>query len=298
MRVLTLGSARSGTGKSFVAANLGVALARRGVRVCLVDLDLTASDLHLLLGLFRPERGLLELLRGEARSLEEIMHPVGDGGRLWLVPGAGETVRALQPEEIEGLCEDIRELPVDVAIVDLAAGTGQLPLDFFTAADEAWVVAAADVCSVPEVVRFLRLARLRHVARRPAGASPRRPRVYTSLDDLVRDMSALRSEQERSPAFRPGVLLNRCDAGAEAYARRLMDELEEEFPSGSHLPLVAKIPEDPAVANAFAALTPLLAHAPLAPAARAIEALADEFAGTAVADAGVESAETALEPIP
>ncbi|RMG48477.1 MAG: hypothetical protein D6718_01710 [Acidobacteria bacterium] len=299
MRVLALGSGRPGTGKSFLAANLGTALARRGVRVCLVDLDLAASDLHLLLGLFRPPHGLLDLLRGGARSLEEIMHPVGDTGRLFLVPGAGETVRGLQAEEVEGLAEDIAALPVDIAIVDLAAGTSQAMLDLFCAGDEGWVVAAEDAGPIDDVVRYLRLSRLRRVARRPAAAAPRRPRVYTSLDDLVRDMSALRSAEERGGGpFRQGVLLNRCGPNSERFAEELAERIESELPGGCHLPLIAKIPEDPAAAEAFAALTPLLAHAPHSPAARVIDDLAAQIAGSAASEPAGETASGRLEPVP
>ncbi|MFW5989146.1 MAG: P-loop NTPase, partial [Desulfosudaceae bacterium] len=42
---------KGGIGKSFITANLGYLLAKRGKRVLLADLDLGGSNLHTLLGL-------------------------------------------------------------------------------------------------------------------------------------------------------------------------------------------------------------------------------------------------------
>ena len=58
MQVLPIASGKGGVGKSLVAANLSVALAQAGKRVYLVDLDLGASNLHLLLGISGIKKGL------------------------------------------------------------------------------------------------------------------------------------------------------------------------------------------------------------------------------------------------
>ncbi|NJN64100.1 MAG: CpsD/CapB family tyrosine-protein kinase, partial [Acidobacteria bacterium] len=63
MRVVAVGSGESGSGRSVIAANLGVALARRGARVVLVDLDLRSGDLHLRLGAPHAGPGVTSLLR-------------------------------------------------------------------------------------------------------------------------------------------------------------------------------------------------------------------------------------------
>lgn len=280
MRVITLGSGKGGTGKSFVAANLGIALARRGIRTCLVDLDLGSADLHLMLGQLRPRHGVHEVLRGEAATLSDVVQPIGDDGRLSLVAGAGETVRAagLSAREIDALVRDVRDLPADVVVVDLPGGVAHQVLDLFLAGDTQLLVTTPDPVAVNDAARFLRLCRMRRAAR-DAGTcgADRRPRVYTSLDELVRDMNAIR-EAELTGGFRPGLLLNRCRPAVDRARAELIGRLSEEVGDDAELALHAEIPEDGAVERSIRLLSPLVEIAPTAPASRTIQDLAMQFA--------------------
>jgi flagellar biosynthesis protein FlhG len=293
MRIITLGSGAGTCGKTFVAANLGLALARRGVRTCLVDLDLGAADLHLRLGLLRPQNGLLQLLRGTASSLAEVVVPVDDDGMLQLIPGAGETVRGLAPEEVEGLIEDIALLPVDVAIVDLAAGLGPQELDLFLSGDAQWVVAREDARSLIAAAQFVRRVRLRRAARGGASQTPTRPKVYSSLDALVRDMTATRRHDvlsSRGAGTRPELLLT-C-AGTEVLDLSAEDELAASAALG--LPLAGRLPFDASVDRSIADLRPVLDTEPKAPVSRALEDLAARIAPKPAADRA--RASEVLEP--
>ena len=63
-RVLLVTSAMPGEGKTTVAANLGIAFAKEGVRTLVIDTDLRRGRLHRLFG-YRPAPGLGEVLAGE-----------------------------------------------------------------------------------------------------------------------------------------------------------------------------------------------------------------------------------------
>ena len=54
--LLAVASGKGGTGKSFLATNLGVALCSRGRRVTLIDCDFGMANDHLLMGVTRPGR--------------------------------------------------------------------------------------------------------------------------------------------------------------------------------------------------------------------------------------------------
>lgn len=53
--IWTIGGGKGGSGKSFIAANVGICLSKLGVRVILVDADLGGANLHTFWG-FRLQR--------------------------------------------------------------------------------------------------------------------------------------------------------------------------------------------------------------------------------------------------
>jgi MinD-like ATPase involved in chromosome partitioning or flagellar assembly len=300
MRVIAVGSGKGGTGKSFVATNAGLALARQGLRTCVVDLDFGSADVHLLLGQLQPRRGVLEVLRGEALSLAEVMIPVPACPHLFIVPGAGETVRAsgLSGRETDKLIADIRELPVDVALLDLPGGVAHQVLDLFLAADTQLVVTTPDAVSMTDAARFLHLARVRRASRGSSSADkPRHPRVYTSLDDLVRDMNEIRGESGGAPhRFAPSLVLNRCHPDNARARAELVACMREEAGDEIELPVRVEIPEDAAVGRSVRLLAPLLDLAPGSPASRSVLELAASLApsGRSEPEHWAEAAQTVL----
>src|SRR5258706_11550736 len=70
--IWALAGGKGGVGRSLLAANLGVQLARAGRRVVLIDLDLQGSNLHVFLGYQRLPRTLADFISGRARALSEV----------------------------------------------------------------------------------------------------------------------------------------------------------------------------------------------------------------------------------
>jgi len=88
LKKLVITSAMPGEGKTFVTTNLAQSFVRQtDRRVLLIDADLRASRLHLLLG--APDRpGLSDYLRGDADEFQ--VTQVGPSGNLCLIPGGQE----------------------------------------------------------------------------------------------------------------------------------------------------------------------------------------------------------------
>ena len=59
MQIIPIASGKGGVGKSLLSANLGIALGKAGKKVVLVDLDLGASNLHLVIGSHSPKAGII-----------------------------------------------------------------------------------------------------------------------------------------------------------------------------------------------------------------------------------------------
>ena len=95
LRIIAVASGKGGVGKTNVTANLAVALARQGLRVCVLDADLGLANLDVLLGL-SPAWSLLHVLRGERRLAEVIVD--GPAG-VRVIPAASgfEELTALAP---------------------------------------------------------------------------------------------------------------------------------------------------------------------------------------------------------
>lgn len=285
MRVITLGSGQRGAGKSFLAVQLGLALARQGLNTCLVDLDFHCGDLHLLLGIPCRPGGVLEFLRGRALSLEDMMVSGGPDNRLFLIPGVGETLRptGLAISEISSLCRGIAALPADVAIVDLSSGVEPQVLDLFLAGDLQVVVVTQEPEGLADAARLLRRACLRRATHAQGGSrrEQAKPRVYTSLDDLVRDMNSLRDDDANGkggPVFRPSLVVNRCRPPATGKGAEIARALRAETPGRLDLPVLAEIPEDPVIERSMQEFQPLPPLAPLSAAGRAVTDLANYLA--------------------
>jgi len=87
-----------GQGKTSTTANIAFALAKAGKRVTVVDADLRRSRLHLFLR--APHRpGLSDVLRGERKLAEALVHPVGAPPGLRLLPCG---TSAMNPAELLG----------------------------------------------------------------------------------------------------------------------------------------------------------------------------------------------------
>ena len=71
--IWAIGGGKGGTGKSFVAASLGIFLAQIGKRVILIDTDLGCANLHTCLGLSYPEATLSDFLRGRVKKVQDVL---------------------------------------------------------------------------------------------------------------------------------------------------------------------------------------------------------------------------------
>jgi flagellar biosynthesis protein FlhG len=161
MRVIPVASGKGGVGKSLVSANLGVAFAQAGQRVVLADLDLGASNLHLVLGYQSPQTGIGTFLNNTRSNFAELLVETDVRG-LRFIPGDNEIpgTANLKNSQIKALVRQLLALKADtdVLILDLGAGTHQSILDFFLLSGQGIVVSAPAVTSVLNAYVFLKNA--------------------------------------------------------------------------------------------------------------------------------------------
>ena len=161
MRIIPVASGKGGVGKSLVSANLGVAFAQAGQRVVVVDLDLGASNLHLLLGHQAPKKGIGTFLNNTKSDFNDTILDTDVRG-LRFIPGDTEIpgLANLKFYQLKTLVKRLVALKedTDILILDLGAGTHQSILDFFLLSGQGIIVSAPAVTAVLNAYVFLKNA--------------------------------------------------------------------------------------------------------------------------------------------
>ena len=115
---------KGGTGKTLVSSNLAVALARRDLRVVLVDLDLQFGDIGLALGL-TPERTIYDLAKAGAPydhdKLDRHLMRHDSGVKVLLGPTRPDHASAISVDFLRNVYASLRTM-CDIVIVDTPPG--------------------------------------------------------------------------------------------------------------------------------------------------------------------------------
>ena len=123
-KIVAVASGKGGVGKSTVAANLAVALGERGLRVALVDADIYGPSVPTLLGTHgraKGEKGRIEPIGAHGISTLSIANLTPpDQAVVWRGPMAAAAMMQL--------LTDGDWPPLDVTIIDMPPGTGDMQL--------------------------------------------------------------------------------------------------------------------------------------------------------------------------
>ena len=161
-QIIPIGGGKGGAGKSFVTACLGALLAKQRKKVVLLDLDLGASNLHTLVGLQPPDKGLHDFMDKSATVLEHTAVPTLIPN-LFLISSArcSMEIANLYYQQKLRIIKAIHKLPYDFVFLDLGAGTNFNTLDFFLVSHTGIMVFTPEPTSIENTIRFIRTAYLR-----------------------------------------------------------------------------------------------------------------------------------------
>ena len=156
-RVTAVTSGKGGVGKTFVAANLGAALARGGAKVLVLDADLGLANLDLMLNL-SARLTLHDVFIGKA-TLDEAIWPA-PGGMSALLAGSGMLEYSrLTPELCDKLLAVLAEVRqrFDHVILDTGAGLSDVVLFTIGLADEVLIVATPEPTSLADAYATIKV---------------------------------------------------------------------------------------------------------------------------------------------
>jgi flagellar biosynthesis protein FlhG len=232
---------KGGIGKTSIALNLGLALARAGRRVILLDADLGLGNVDILLGL-NPARNLGHMLRGEC-SIKEVVTEGPWGMRIVPAASGVDAMANLSGHEHTRLVDAVHELACgcDYLIVDTAAGIATQVLAFTLAVERILLVLMNEPAALTDAYGLVKVLSRQYGRHR--------------FDALCNQVSSERAGRMLYEHF--------CSA-----TDRFLDV---------SIGYVGDIPYDPALKRAARARKPLLEYAPRAPAAVAITTLAQSL---------------------
>ena len=224
--VIALASGKGGTGKSFLASNLAVAMYDNGLRVTLVDCDFGLGNDHLLLGV-NPRLSVQHFLGGTATIDEvRVRTPYGP----WLLPGGSGISRLadMSEQELLLLAKGMSTLAAgqDVLLFDASAGISPQSLLTLLASEQVVLVTNPEIAALTD--------------------------AYALIKCLARQ------------AQRPGILVvvNRVSVvGRGALTFEKLADVSRRF-TGLEIQYLGEIPEDPAVTHRRLGQPPLVVSHP------------------------------------
>jgi flagellar biosynthesis protein FlhG len=286
-RILAVGGAKGGVGKSMLAANMAVGLALLNRKVVLADLDLGSADLPLYIGVRSLSRTWNDFLDHKAASIEAILTPTAFEG-LSLIGGNSSRLGSANLPYLQKrkIMRHLKALETDYLIIDLGDDTAYNELDFFLLADQKIIVSSTEPASVSDNYAFLKVAHNRLIERFCAKHEPLRnlgrqirdgsleSTPNYSLDLTFQEVQALDRRaftelKQQLDRFRLSIVLNMTESREEMVIAEEMQTFARDM---LHLDIeiLGAVPYDRNLKKAVRKLTPVLTENPTCPASQNI----------------------------
>ena len=216
-KVIAVVSGKGGVGKSTVTSMLAVAMARKGKRVGVLDADITGPSVPTAFGVTEcqgaNESGLYPALTRTGIQVMSInlLLDNATGPVVWRGPGIAGAVKQFWTDVI---WED-----VDYMFVDMPPGTGEVPLTVFQSLPVDGIVIVTSPQDLVSMIvsKAVNMANMMHIP----------------VLGFVENYSYLHCPD--------------CGKKLEVFGKSHIEEVAEKF----RMPVLAKLPIDPAVAEAF-----------------------------------------------
>lgn len=156
-KIVTITSGKGGVGKTTAVANLAVALASNGNKVCCIDGDIGLRNLDVIMGLEnRIVYDLVDVIEGRCR-LRQAMIRDKRLPELYLIPAAQTRDKsAVSPSDMVRLCDELRP-EVDWVLIDSPAGIERGFRNAIAAADQVLIITNPEVSAVRDADRVIGL---------------------------------------------------------------------------------------------------------------------------------------------
>jgi septum site-determining protein MinD len=229
--VVAFGSSKGGSGKTTVAVNLGVAMARLGRNVVILDADVMMANVGLMLGLEGQKVTLHDVLSGEAQ-ISRAIYRAPEGVKV--VPGGVvlEGIRKAKLERLKNVVQ-ILQKKFEYVLIDVPSGLDRDAITAMSLATDMVLVVTPDIAALSNAIKTKLIA-------------------------------------EKLGVKMIGVIITRAKG-------KDPDISEDQVTATLELPVLAVIPEDPALMHSSSIGEPVVTHNPKSPSAMEFKRLALNF---------------------
>ena len=163
-KVIAITGGKGGVGKTLTAVNLGAALAKLGRSAMLLDADLGLANVDVLLGL-KPRLNLEHVLAGQC-TLDDVILTAPSGLRVVPASSGSLNMATLSRLHHAGLIHAFSQVlePLDVLLIDTAAGLGEGVVTFSEAAQRVVVLVCDEPASLTDAYGLIKVLSRRHAA--------------------------------------------------------------------------------------------------------------------------------------
>ena len=294
-QIIPVASGKGGVGKSPLSANLAIALGQQGKKVVLVDLDLGASNLHLVIGQ-KPGAASLGSWFTEKSDFKDIIQQT-DYQNVSFIAGDSQIpdLTSLKHVQKVRLIRNLKNIDTDYIILDLGAGTHQFILDMFLLSPQGIVVSAPAVTATLNGYLFLKNATFRLLYTTFKRGTP--GRAY--LDNLKKDSATMQKLYipnliqflancdptntqifiSRMQQFRPRLVMNMIEDPKDAErAQRIKSSCNQYL--GLEIEYLGLMYRDMLQDKALASQLPVVVYKPQSVLGQAIYRIADKIIST------------------
>lgn len=155
-RIIAVSSGKGGVGKTNIAINLGIAYAKIGKKVIVMDADLGLANVNVCLGII-PKYNLFQLIKKQKR-MKDIIIDTNYG--IQIVAGASgfSKIANLTDEERISFVNEISSLSyADIIIIDTGAGVSKNVISFVMASDEAIIITTPEPTAITDAYGIIKI---------------------------------------------------------------------------------------------------------------------------------------------
>ena len=294
-QIIPVASGKGGVGKSLLSANLAIALGQQGKKVVLVDLDLGASNLHLVIGQ-HPGVASLGSWFTDKIDFKDIIQPT-DYDNVSFIAGDSQIpdLTSLKHVQKVKLIRNLKNINTDYVILDLGAGTHQFILDMFLLSPQGIIVSAPAVTATLNGYLFLKNATFRLLYTTFKRGTPGRayidglkknaksmqklyiPQLVKELE--IQDPEATKLFKSRMEQFRPRLVMNMIEDPKDAdRAQRIKKSCNQYL--GLEIEYLGLMYRDMLQDKALASQLPVVVYKPQSVLGQAVYRIADKVIAT------------------